>query len=159
MPATFAMNVTARPLWIAYVVTPLATPLAFFVVYFIYFHAMGYDRAGLSWPGALLFMYVFGVPVGYVAIGALGRPWINRLIRWRKLSWGYVCAGACVIGAVALPVAVGLLNDVTTVEPGWLAGQLAMGLAMGLLAGVIFCAVAGVPAGSRRKPVQPPVSG
>jgi hypothetical protein len=97
--------------------------------------------------------------VGYVAIGALGRPWINGLIRWRKFSWGYVCVGACVIGAVALPVAVGLLNHVTTVEAGWLAEQLGVGLTIGLLAGVIFCAVAGIPVGTRRESIQPPVSG
>jgi hypothetical protein len=45
--------------------------------------------------------YLFGVPIGYIAMTVLGWPWINVLRRWHRLSADYVCLGAGIIGAVA----------------------------------------------------------
>lgn len=138
-------NRTRRRVWLAVVVTPLLTPLAFFVVYAGYFHIMGYSRPGLSWVGSLMFMYLFGLPVGYVAISILGWPWIVALRRWRKLSLGYVCAGACVIGAVTFTAFSSLMNGASNFTGATVIEMLAAGSVMGLLAGLIFCGLARVP--------------
>ncbi|WP_243039796.1 hypothetical protein [Dyella sedimenti] len=140
-----SITITRRPIWLAIVITPLLTPLAFFLAYVTYFVAMGYNRPGLSWGGALAFMYLFGVPVGYVAIATLGWPWIASLVRWRKLTVGYVCGGSCIIGMFAFFLFATLISGNKQFALSGTAQQLATGLVLGLLSGLIFCVVAGVP--------------
>ena len=144
-----SMNLSRRPIWLALVVTPLLTPLAFFLLYAGYFVVMGYNRPGLSWRGSLIFMYALGAPLGYLAIGLLGWPWVNKLIHWRKLTVGYVCGGACVIGMVAFFAFELLIKRNNPFEVTGVFLQLMTGLVIGLLAGVIFCALAGIPIKAR----------
>jgi hypothetical protein len=134
---------------LALVITPLLTPLAFFLAYAAYFLIMGYNRPGLSWIGSLAFMYLFGTPLGYVAIGVLGWPWVTKLIHWRKLTIGYVCGGACVIGMGAFLVFASLIRGDNQFSLNGVLQQLAVGLVIGLLSGLIFCVIAGVPAKCR----------
>ena len=138
------MVATRRPIWLGIVLTPWLTPMVFMGLYAAYFVVMGDNRPGLSWLGSLGFSYLFGVPLGYVGVGLLGWPWVAALRRWNKLTIGYVCLGAIVIGMVlfmAFGLVVGnphyILTDPTQ--------QLAIGLIIGLLSGFIFCLVAGVP--------------
>jgi hypothetical protein len=145
------METTRRPMWLAVVITPWLTPMAFFPLYAGYFIVMGHNRAGLSWAGFLVFSYMFGVPLGYVAIGLLGWPWVVKLRHWHKLAVGYVCGGSCVIGMGFFMAFTALLvggNHQYSFEE--ILEDLLMGLVMGLLSGLIFCAIAGVPLQSRR---------
>lgn len=135
---------TRRPLWLGLVLTPLITPAVFVAGQALYFITMGYNRPGLSWSGALLFSYLFGVPLGYLAIGALGWPWVAKLRQWHRLTLGYVCAGAGVIGMLAFVAFVLAVGHTQSALDG-LGQRLVMGLVMGVIAGLIFCGVAGVP--------------
>jgi hypothetical protein len=145
-----SMTITRRPIWLALVITPLLTPLAFFLAYASYFFAAGYNRPGLSWAGSLAFMYLFGVPLGYLAIGILGWPWVTKLIQWQKLTVGYVCGGACVIGMGAFLAFAALIKGRNEFSLNGVPQQIAIGLLIGLLAGLIFCAIAGIPIKSRK---------
>lgn len=140
---------TRRPLWLGLVLTPLITPAVFIAVYAAYFSAMGYNRPGLSWSGSLLFSYLFGVPLGYLALGALGWPWVAKLRQWQKLTVGYVCAGAAVIGMVAFLAFALIVGHVQSPLDG-VAERLVMGLVIGVIAGLIFCGVSGVPLKSKQ---------
>jgi hypothetical protein len=122
--------------------------LAFIPLYAAYFVIMGYNRPGLSWMGSLAFSYIFGVPLGYVAVGLLGWPWVAKLRCWHKLTVGYVCLGACVIG-MGIFVAFGaVVGNYQSVLAG-VAEQLIIGLVLGLLSGLIFCLISGVPLKAR----------
>lgn len=135
---------TRRPLWLGFVITPLITPLMFLLVYAAYSSVMGFNRPGLSWFGSLVFSYAFGVPLGYLAMGTLGLPWIIKLRHWHRLTVSYVCAGAGVIGMVAFLAFALLVGSDHSVFSG-ISERLAIGLVIGLISGLIFCAVAGVP--------------
>lgn len=143
------MTLTRRPIWLALIITPLLTPLAFFLAYAAYFMVMGYNRPGLSWIGSLAFMYLFGLPLGYAAIGVLGWPWVTKLVHWQKLTVGYVCGGACVIGMVAFLAFTALISGNNQFALNGVNQEIVTGLIIGLLSGLIFCAVAGVPVKSR----------
>ena len=137
------MATTRRPIWLGIALTPWLTPLAFIAIYAAYYVVMGYNRPGLSWLGSLAFSYLFGVPLGYLGVGLLGWPWVAKLRHWHKLTVGYVCLGACVIGMVlfvAFAALVGNYQNITGVLD-----QLVTGLVLGLLSGLIFCLVSGVP--------------
>lgn len=136
---------TSRPIWVAFALTPLVTPLAFFLIYAAYFMTMGYNRPGISWNGTLLFIYIFGAPVGYVSIFVLGAPWIFLLKRWNRLNYGFVCLGSSFIGMIAYSVLVSLLNTGLNFTCGDMLQNVSIGLSVGLLSGIIFCAIAGVP--------------
>ncbi|RDS85912.1 hypothetical protein DWU99_01140 [Dyella psychrodurans] len=138
--------VSRRPLWWGLVATPWLVPVAFFPLALAYYALTGQHATASGWGGFLGFAYLFGVPLGYVALAVLGWPWVSVLQRWNKLVTPYVCAGACVIGAVAFEVFAALVGTAqrNTTE------VLGIGLVTGLLAGLIFCAVAGVPFRSHR---------
>lgn len=146
------MNVSRRPIWLAFVITPLLTPLAFFFVYAAYVMVMGYNRPGLSWIGSLVFMYAFGIPVGYLTIGVLGWPWVAKLIQWGKLTVGYICGGACLMGMVAFTAFSTLIGSNDHIEINGVIQKLLAGSVVGVLSGLIFCAVAGVPTARKPRP-------
>lgn len=135
---------TRRPLWLGLVLTPLITPAVFVAFYALYYAVMGLNRPGQSWTGSLLFSYVFGVPLGFLAIGALGWPLLIQLQRWRKLAVGYVCAGASLIGVLAFLLFALLVGYTHSPLDGFVERS-AIGLGTGLIAGLIFCAITGVP--------------
>jgi hypothetical protein len=126
------------------VITPLIVPAVFVGIYATYFSAMGFNRPGLSWSGSLLFSYLFGVPLGYLAIGALGWPWVTKLRQWQRLTVGNVCLGAVVIGMLSFFAFALVVGHTQSILQGAVE-RLAMGLTMGLIAGLIFCGIAGVP--------------
>lgn len=135
-----------RPLGLAFALTPLVTPLAFFLICAVYFQATGEVHRGSSWLASLGFFYLFGVPVGYLALGVLGWPLIILLRRRNRLSASYVCLGASIIGALAFAafvIAIGTHPNPGAVSTSGL--TILGGLIAGLLAGAIFCVLAGVP--------------
>ena len=135
-----------RPLGLAFCLTPLLTPLPFFLICAVYFVATGEYHAGSSWLTSLGFFYLFGVPLGYLAIGLLGLPWIKLLRRWHQLLAGYVCFGAGIIGVVALAAFITMLGAHPNAGAVFTSGlAIAGGLIAGLLSGLIFCLIAGVP--------------
>jgi len=139
-------TLTRRPLGLAFALTPLVTPLAFFLICAVYFLATGEVHQGSSWLASLGFFYLFGIPVGYIALGLLGWPLIALLRRQHRLSAVYVCLGAGIIGAVAFAAFVTVIG--THPNPGAVfTSGLAItgGLIAGVLAGLIFCLIAGVP--------------
>lgn len=145
--AMVAMTETTRhPLGLAFGLTPLLTPLAFFPICAVYFWATGEYHAGSSWLASLGFFYLFGVPLGYVAIGVLGWPWITLLRHWHQLSAGYVCLGAGIIGVVALAGLITLLGAHPNAGAVFTSGlTIVGGLMAGLLSGLIFCLISGIP--------------
>ena len=110
---------------------------------------MGYDRPGLSWMGSITFMYLFGVPLGYLAITILGWPLVTMMAHLNKLTIGYVCGGACVIGMVVFTAFFALTRGNSQFTLSGVIQDLVTGLIIGLLSGLIFCAIAGVPIKSR----------
>lgn len=143
------MNLTRRPVWLGFIATAALTPLVIFVVYAIYFFAMGYSRPGLSWVGSLAFTYLFGAPVCFAAIVGLGWPWVSTLIRWNKLGVANVCAGSVVIGVVAFAAFKVVVAGLDQLTIGYMLRLVGTGSLIGLISGLIFCAVAGVPMRSR----------
>ena len=140
------MMETRRPLGLAYALTPWVTPLAFFCICAVYFQATGEVHQGSSWLASLGFFYLFGVPVGYVALGVLGWPLITLLRRQHRLSAGYVCLGAGIIGALAFAAFITVIGTHPNPGAAFTSGlTLLGGLIAGLLAGVIFCGIAGLP--------------
>lgn len=139
-------EVTRRPVWLGFVFAPLLTPLIFFLICAVYFLATGENHAGSSWITALGFFYLFGVPLGYLAIGLLGWPWIRLLRRWHRLRVGYVCLGAGIIGILAFASFIILIGSQPSERAVLTSGlTLAAGLVAGLLSGLIFCLISGVP--------------
>jgi hypothetical protein len=135
-----------RPLGLAFALTPLVTPLAFFLICAVYFLATGEVHRGSSWLASLGFFYLFGVPVGYLALGILGWPLIIVLRRWNRLSARYVCLGASIIGALSFAAFVTAIGTHPTPGAVFTSGlTILSGLIAGLLAGVIFCVIAGLP--------------
>jgi hypothetical protein len=139
------MMIARHVLWLGMVVTPLVTPLAFFLAYALYSFAMGYNRPGMSWPGSLLFIYLFGLPTGSLAMFVLGWPWVTVLVRRNKLAASYVCGGSCIIGAIVFVPLAMLISD-QSFELNTLIQQTGVGLFIGLLSGLIFCAIVRIPA-------------
>lgn len=140
-----SMSPTRRPIWLALVVTPLLVPFVMFLLYAAYLFVMGYNRPDLSWGGSLTFMYLFALPVGYLAMGAFGWPGNALLVRWESLIVGYVCVGSAIVGMVAFLVFIILIVGPVSFESGGLGQSLFFGFVAGLISGLIFCGVAGVP--------------
>lgn len=135
-----------RPLGLAFALTPLVTPLAFFLICAVYFMATGEVHQGSSWLASLGFFYLFGMPVGYLALGVLGWPLINLLRRQHRLSAGYVCLGAALIGALAFGAFITVIGTHPNAGAVFTSGLAwAGGLIAGALAGLIFCLIAGIP--------------
>lgn len=153
MPLAMAAmtETTRRPLGLAFALTPLLTPLAFFPIGALYFLATGEYHAGSSWITSLGFFYLFGVPLGYLAIGLFGWPWISLLRRWHQLWAGYVCLGAGIIGALVFAGFITLIGTHPNAGAAFTSGlTIVGGLIAGLLSGLIFCVIAGVPLRSKR---------
>jgi len=137
---------TRRPIGLAFALTPLLTPLAFFPICALYFLATGDYHAGSSWSASLGFFYLFGVPLGYLAIGVLGWPLITLLRRQHRLSAGYVVLGASIIGALAFACFIVAIGTHPNPGAAFTSGlTIVGGLIAGLLSGIIFCLISGVP--------------
>ena len=121
------MKAARRPIWLALVVTPLLTLAAFFLVCVVCFFINGYNRSGLSWIGSFAFMYLFGVPIGYAAMAVMGWPGIRLLIRLDKLTVGYLCIGAGVVGMASFLILTMLINGNVSLESAGLGQELFLG--------------------------------
>lgn len=127
---------TRRPIWLGALIAPLAAPGAFL----LYAFASVFSREGLAglrdWPAAILF-YMFGVPIAYGAMIALGLPYLMWLQRNDRLGWLSVCVGAAVAGAVSYPVGIALLG--ASSQPTSV--NLLTGSMLGAVCGALFCVI------------------
>lgn len=134
-----------RRIRIGLINTSLSLPLVFFLAHLLYYFAVGDNRPWQAWVLSLGFMYLFGLPVTFVALAALGWPWLTVLARWRKLAVGYVCAGAGAIGAIIFVLVLTAFRGRWPSALDAVIEQLGTGFVLGLLSGLIFCAAARVP--------------
>ena len=144
------MAATKRPLWFGVVITPLVTPLVFIVGAIALYAIMGFRSQGLSsWMGSLAFRYLLEVALGYLSICLLGWPWLIILQRRDKLTVGYLCFGASLIGMFSFIMLCVLIGNYhyrvaqNLIEQ--IVEQSVIGLILGLVSGLIFSLVSGVP--------------
>ena len=128
----------SRPLWIATIVTPLLTPLAYFLV-LVAAEFTGVHASGESVFRAMGILYLVGLPLAFGAMGLVGLPLVLLLRSQSMLTPGYVLIGASVIGVLTMAVFTGLIGG------SWDPGLTLWGLGHGLFAGFLFCFVAGIP--------------
>ena len=129
-----------RPIWLGVVITPLLTPLAFFLVAACFLIATGQHDSRTDWAGFLEFSYIFGVPLGYAAFVVLGMPLIFALRRHHRLTVFGVCLGAACIASAVFT----LFTRIAGSQFADLPQAALMGAVMGLLAGLIFCGLSGI---------------
>jgi hypothetical protein len=128
----------SRPLWVATIVTPLVTPLAYFLVLL----AIEFTSEHSSYESvfrAIGILFLVGLPLAFGAMCLVGLPLVLLLRSQRMLTPGYVLIGASVIGVLAMSAFTGLLGG------AWDPVLTLWGLGLGLFSGFVFCFVAGVP--------------
>ena len=131
------MTASRHPVWKGVLVAPLAAPLAVTA-------ATAWESISLNGvagfrdlPVAALFLFAFGLPISYIAMLALGLPYVLWLRSRNWLGWAPVYAGAAFFGAA---VWAGYWQ--MSYQPPSLLKTLPVGAAIGLLVGVLFCWVA-----------------
>ncbi len=135
------------------VATPLLTPLVFLLMNAVYNAFIGHATGRDATTTLSAFTYAFGVPVAAVAMLAFGWPWIAWLTHRGRLDVAHVCAGASVIGAIALVVFARAMVHGDHFTNG-VARFALVGLIVGALSGVLFCVIGGVPT----RPAPPAVA-
>jgi hypothetical protein len=128
----------SRPLWIATIVTPLLTPLAYFLVLLVA-ELTGVHPSGESVFRAIGILYLVGLPLAFGAMCLVGLPLVLLLRSQRMLTPGYVLIGASVVGVLTMAAFTGLIGG------SWDPVLTLWGLGLGLFAGFLFCFVAGIP--------------
>ena len=136
-----------RPIWKAALVAPVAAPLA--ITSWAAWEAVSVNGiAGLrDIPLAAMFFFAFGLPISYIAMAALGVPYLLWLRSRNLLTWIPVYAGAALLGAIVWS---GYWQ--MSLRPPSLITTLPVGAAIGLLVGVMFCWVAGCGPNKSFKP-------
>jgi hypothetical protein len=128
----------SRPLWVATIVTPLITPLAYFLV-LVAAEFAGEHSSSESVFRAIGILYMVGLPLAFGAMCLVGLPLVLLLRSQRMLTAGYVLIGASVIGMLTMSTFTGLTDG------AWDPVLTLWGLGIGLFSGVVFCFVAGIP--------------
>ncbi len=140
-----------QPLWKAAIVAPIAAPLAITA-------AMAWDSVSVSGvagfrdvPIAALFIFVFGLPISYIAMLIFGLPYILWLRSRNWLTWIPVYTGSAVLGSA---VWTGYWQ--MSLRPPSVLQTLAFGAFIGLVVGVVFCWAAGCgPNNSSKRTAAP----
>jgi hypothetical protein len=128
----------SRPLWVATIVTPLLTPLAYFLV-LLAVEFTGDHPSPESVFRAIGILYLVGLPLAFGAMCLVGLPLVLLLRSQGMLTPGYVLIGASVIGVLTMSAFTGLMGG------AWDPVLTLWGLGLGLFAGFVFCFVAGIP--------------
>ena len=128
----------SRPLWVATIVTPLLTPLAYFLV-LLTVELTGEHSSSESVFRALGILLLVGLPLAFGAMCLVGLPLVLLLRSQRMLTPGYVLIGASVIGVLTMSAFTGLLGG------AWDPVLTLWGLGLGLFSGFVYCFVAGIP--------------
>ncbi len=127
----------SRPLWVATLVTPLLTPLAYFLV-LLPLELSG-NASSESLFRAIGILLMVGLPLAFGAMCLVGLPLVLLLRSQRMLTPGPVLIGASVTGMLATSAFTGLLDgDWNPIVTVW-------GFGLGLFSGFAFCFIAGIP--------------
>lgn len=127
-------------IWKPALIAPLGVPLAITLA-MAWESVSNFGLPGLrDLPSAMFFVFLFGLPISYIAMLLLGLPYLMWLRSKGWLSWMSVCMGAAVLGSVIWAAAWGFGR-----QPQPLTRTIPIGALIGLVAGVIFSAVARLP--------------
>lgn len=135
-----AVTTNAPSIWKPALVAPLGAPLA--ITFAMAWESVSnFGIPGLrDLPAAMLFVFLFGVPISYIAMLLLGLPYLMWLRSKGWLSWMSVCIGAVVLGSAIWAAAWGFGR-----QPKPLTDTIPIGALIGLAVGVIFSLVAKLP--------------
>ena len=133
-----------RSLWLAVALSPWAAPLAFIGGAFLYLAIKGNFDTAIAWQTAVAFL-VFGLPTSYAATILLGVPYVLWIRRLGFLNYAFVCLGAVVAGAIALPTLIWLIGGT---QQHFLQ-NVGLGMVLGLISGIAFSMIAGLTIQSR----------
>lgn len=135
-----AMTTSIISIWKPALVAPLGAPLAITLT-MAWESVLNFGIFGLrDLPAAMLFVFLFGVPISYIAMLLLGLPYLMWLRSKGWLSWLSVCMGAAVLGSAIWAAAWGFGR-----QPQPLTHTIPIGALIGLVVGVIFSLVANLP--------------
>jgi len=136
-----------KPIWKAVLLAPIAAPLAITVW-------MAWESVSLNGvsglrdvPIAALLLFAFGLPISYIAMLALGLPYVLWLRSRNLLTWIPVYLGATLLGAIVWSGYWQMSR-----HPPSLLHTLPVGAAIGLFVGVVFCWAAGCGPNNSFKP-------
>jgi hypothetical protein len=135
-----AMTTNIASIWKPALVAPLGAPLAITLA-MAWESVSNFGISGLrDLPAAMLFVFLFGLPISYIAMLLLGLPYLMWLRSKGWLSWLSVCMGAAVLGSAIWATAWGFGR-----QPQPLTHTIPIGALIGLVVGVIFSLVAKLP--------------
>lgn len=129
----------SRPLWMAALITAVATPVAYLLTLVLVSLIRGDYSSELAFRGAG-FLFFVGLPPALGAMFFIGLPLVLLLRSQDLLTVGYVLVGAMGAGVLTL-VALVLFVARSPLE----FAVLTWGAGLGLFAGLIFCLAAGIP--------------
>jgi hypothetical protein len=128
----------SRPLWVATILTPLVTPLAWFLILVVIDYRSGHPSPE-SLSRAIGIIYLIGLPLALGAMCLVGLPLVLLLRSQKMLTGGYVLIGASVTGVLTMAV------FTASTGGGWESVMALWGLGLGFFAGLVFCFAAGIP--------------
>lgn len=135
-----AMTKNIASIWKPALVAPLGAPLAITLVMACE-SVSNFGISGLrDLPTAMLFVFLFGLPISYIVMLLFGLPYLMWLRSKGWLSWLSVCTGAAVLGSAIWAAAWGFGR-----QPQPLTHTIPIGALIGLVVGVIFSWVAKLP--------------
>lgn len=127
-----------KPIWRAALVAPLAAPFILTLAPTL----LALPEHGLSAFQGIqfiaFFFFLFGLPISYLGMFALGMPYVLWLRSRGRLTWRPVCLGAAVIGSVVLSG----YSQLDLASPALHFGTIAFGAAAGLAVSIVFCLLA-----------------
>lgn len=139
------MTTNIPSIWKPALIAPLGVPLAITLA-MAWEAVSNFGIPGLrDLPAAMLFVFLFGVPISYIVMLLLGLPYLMWLRSKGWLSWMSVCIGAAVLSSLIWSAAWGFGR-----QPQPLIHTIPIGALIGLVVGVIFSLVAKLPRGARK---------
>jgi hypothetical protein len=139
-----------RPFWLGILLAPWAAPAVSMLVVSV----EHFTLAGPADPTGLLatavFVFMFGVPIGYAAMVLLGLPYALWLRATGRLTYAWICAGSALAGAIAF-TAVGIADkgaDNVSIK------AILLGAVFGVIAGASFGVAVGPNSSSKPTPLR-----